>query len=147
MRWLALLLLLSGCATGHRWYWKPAAEIGGGATRDVLLWSLPETEADLAFDCDADALRIILVGVEQAMAEPVRLTASSVVFQGRLVPDPPDGLEAATIQVPLDHPLVAAIADGARSIRFDWQDSHGRIPLGRIPSRFVQACIEPEDRK
>jgi hypothetical protein len=150
MRWLAILLLLSGCATGHRWYWKPAAEIGGGATRDVALWSLPETEADMVFECGEGELHIVFVGLaeedlEDPQPRPVTVRAGGAAFRGVEVVDPlDDGYGSSVIAVPLDHPLVAAIGRGARSIRFQWPEDRSRLPLGRIPSRFVRACAAPQ---
>lgn len=145
MRWLAIILLLSGCATGPRWHWKPAAEAGGGARRDVALWSLPETEADLALECGDDELHIVFLGIEEHPPEPVTLRAGGAEYQGLLVVDPlDDGYGASLIAVPLDHPLVAAIGRGARSLRFHWPEERSRLPLGRIPSRFVRACAAPE---
>jgi hypothetical protein len=143
---LPLLLGLAGCATGYRWSWKPAAEIGASATRDVALWSLPETEAAMAFECGAGELRIVFIGLveeelENPQPEPVTVRAGRTAFRGMSIVDPLDFYGASVIAVPLSHPLVGAIARGAPRLRFAWPDRGSSIlPLGRIPTGFVGYC-------
>jgi hypothetical protein len=144
---LVLLLGLAGCATGYRWSWKPAAEIGESATRDVALWSLPETGAAMAFECGAGELRIILIGglsledLEDPRPDPVTVRAGRAAFRGVAVIDPEDFYGASVIAIPIGHPLVDAIAGGVPRLRFEWPDRGNSIlPLGRIPARFANYC-------
>jgi len=140
--WFVLLLLLAGCATGPRWYWKPAAGIGGSATRDIALWSWPETEADIVLECDGQNLRIVFVGVVPEPAEAVTLRAGSATFHGLFAVDPlEDGDGASVIPVPLDQALVRAIAGGAPTLRFQWAGARSTLALGPIPARFARYCL------
>jgi hypothetical protein len=143
--WSIFLLLLAGCATGPRWYWKPAAEIGSQATRDIALWSYPDTEADIVLECDDHDLRIVFVGVVPEPPEPVLLRAASATFQGLYAVDPlEDGYGASVITVPLDHALVRAIAGGAPTLRLQWAAERSTLALGAIPRHLVRYCLALE---
>ena len=134
---LLLTALLAGCASGGERWW-PQAAVG---TPDLAaVWGLPETQADAGLSCTGETVTVWLASdAPLAAGKPVSISAgtATLAVSERFVVD---GIGAAEFDIPLASPLAAAIAGGARELRFAWHTGPGRLPLGTVPRRLVRDC-------
>lgn len=113
-------LVIAGCATapaGDVPQWYSAAGDGTGAEKGpTALWGLPSTLAFHALRCNARERTLKFEDIEVEAFEggrPVRVEAGGEVWSGEERMEPADAVPGSSFGLPIDHPVVSAIARGA----------------------------------
>ena len=140
---LLIALLLAGCAgTGERLSWHlDTAETAPAAP--VALYGRAESEADLVLECLPAARAIAFRTVDVDPFEgtrPIRIRVGLARFEGSERLEAPDGIPIARAVVPIDAPVVAALAEGRSPIAITVGRRTGRIPNGPEVARMVRDC-------
>ena len=145
------LVAASGCATvpmsnpsgDTRWSYKPDSGVG---VQDGPM-ALHGEEGTLAFyivACDkaGAALEFSDIEVEPFDGKrPIRFKVADVIWSGFEVLDPPDLVAISRSRIPLAHPIVTSIEDGASPIVVKSRgEREYRLPNDPVIGRVVREC-------
>ena len=139
----AAALTLAGCTTVRE---EASWTYGTSETRLAApraLYGLPETSAYLVLECLPPARAIAFRTVEPDLFEgtrPIRIRVGQVRFDGSEQLEPDDGMAISRALIPLDAPIVAALAAGQGPIAVTVNRRTGRIPNGPALARMVREC-------
>ena len=152
---MAAALLASCAATTKQPVWRePPSQWGyktdsGVGLKDgpMALYGPPETLAYLTLSCDRAAGALELATLDSDLFEgdrPIAMEAGGVRWSGTERLDPPDLVAVARASIPLDHPVVGALAQGATPLIISGASGKpSSIPNDALIGRVIRECREP----
>jgi hypothetical protein len=139
----ALLVSFAAGRASSQVAWSYKADDGRGpASGPLALWSKPETMAFNVLRCNARERLLEFEDIEAeefAGGRPIRFEAGGRTWVGEERMEPPDGVPVSVARLPLDHPVVTAIARGA-PIRISGTAGTFLLPNHRVVRRVIREC-------
>lgn len=136
-------LALAGCATADsqsRWTYRTGET---ALAAPSALYGPPATSADLVMDCLPPVRAIAFRTVETDLLEgtrPIRIRVGQARFDGTEQPEPGDGMPISRTLIPLEAPILTALAAGQGPITVTVNRRTGRIPNGPALAQMVREC-------
>lgn len=148
-----LPLLTAGCVAPQQgvdfgrtatadWTYKPNSGVGLD-DGPMALFGFPYTLASAIFSCAPAVNALEFATLDSDIFEGTRLLAidaGGVRWSGHEQLDPPDAVAVARAFIPLGHPLIPALENGAGTLIVSRAGAVGHVPNHPIIRRLIEEC-------